>query len=63
MDEQERRETYWARDKEAERFITSIKGPRPEPTEIRDSILGAMAGEGWGCVDDARTGARRRLRG
>ena len=44
MDQQESSEAYWARHKEAERLITSIKGPRPEPTEARDSILGAMAG-------------------
>lgn len=44
MVQQESSEAYWARHKEAERIITSIKGPRPEPTEARDSIFGATAG-------------------
>lgn len=44
MGQQENNEAYWARHKEAEKFVTSIKGPRPAPTETRDSIFGATAG-------------------
>lgn len=44
MIEHESSESFWARQKEAERFVSSTKGPRPEPTEVRDAILSGTAG-------------------
>lgn len=44
MIEHESSESFWARQKEAERFVSSTKGSRPEATEVRDSILAGTAG-------------------
>lgn len=44
MVERESSESFLARKKEAERFVSSTRGPRPEPTEVKDAILAGTAG-------------------
>lgn len=44
MVEHESSENFWSRQKEAERFVSSIRGPRPEPTEVQHAILAGTVG-------------------
>lgn len=44
MSNEESTESFWARYREAERITAALKGPPPPLADLRDAILGAMAG-------------------